>query len=96
MYADLKGELPTSIDDLASLTSLELGSNSITKTKDLYRMPALQVLDLSGNPLAPHSGYWRNPGSVQGSVTLPLCTTAHPLHTRFANTSGASISEPTM
>ena len=32
----------------------------------------------------------------QGSVALSLCTTAHPLCTRFANILGASISEATM
>ena len=30
-----------------------------------------------------------------GPVALSLCTTAHPLHTRFANVSGASFSEAT-
>ena len=32
----------------------------------------------------------------EGSVALSLCTSAHPLYTRFANIFGASISEPTM
>ena len=31
-----------------------------------------------------------------GSVALSLCTTAHPLHTRFANIFGASVPETTM
>ena len=31
-----------------------------------------------------------------GSVALSLFTTAHPLHTRFANTFGTSISQTTM
>jgi hypothetical protein len=35
-------------------------------------------------------------GSVQGSATLSLCTTAHPLYTRFTDTLGASISEATL
>jgi hypothetical protein len=34
--------------------------------------------------------------SVQGSVASSLCTTAHPLYTRFAYIFGASISEATM
>jgi hypothetical protein len=34
--------------------------------------------------------------STQGSVALSLCTSAHPLHTRFTKIIGASISEPTM
>ena len=33
---------------------------------------------------------------LQGSVTLSLCATVHPLHTRFTNTFGTSISETTM
>jgi hypothetical protein len=36
------------------------------------------------------------PGRAQGSVALSLCTTAHPLHTRFTEVFGASISETTM
>jgi hypothetical protein len=32
----------------------------------------------------------------EGSVALSLCTSAHPIYTRFANIFGASISEPTM
>jgi hypothetical protein len=32
----------------------------------------------------------------QGSVALSLRTTAHPLHTRFANIFGASASETTL
>jgi hypothetical protein len=32
----------------------------------------------------------------QGSVALPLCTTAHPLYTSFTNIFGASVSESTM
>jgi hypothetical protein len=32
----------------------------------------------------------------QGSVALSLCTNAHPLHTRFLNTFGASIFKTTM
>ena len=31
-----------------------------------------------------------------GWVALSLCTTAHPLHTRFANIFGTSVSEATM
>jgi hypothetical protein len=34
--------------------------------------------------------------SLQGSVALSLCTTDHPLHTRFTNIFGASVSEATM
>ena len=34
--------------------------------------------------------------SLHSSVALSLCTTAHPLYTRFANIFGASISETTM
>jgi hypothetical protein len=36
------------------------------------------------------------PGARQGSVALPLCATAHPLHTMFAKIFGTSISEATM
>jgi hypothetical protein len=35
-------------------------------------------------------------GPRQGSVAFSLCTTAHPLHTRFTNTFGASVSETIM
>jgi hypothetical protein len=35
-------------------------------------------------------------GWTLGSVALSLCTTAYPIHTRFANIFGASISETTM
>jgi hypothetical protein len=35
-------------------------------------------------------------GQELGSVSLSLCTTAHPLYTRFTNIFGASISEATM
>ena len=33
---------------------------------------------------------------TQGLVALSLCTTAHPLHTRFTSIFGISISEATM
>ena len=36
------------------------------------------------------------PWSEQGSVELPLCTTAQPPHTRFTNIFGASLSEAAM
>jgi hypothetical protein len=32
----------------------------------------------------------------KGSVALPLCTTAHPLHTGFPNIFSASVCETTM
>jgi hypothetical protein len=32
----------------------------------------------------------------EGSAALSLCTTAHPLHTRFTNIFDASVSEATM
>jgi hypothetical protein len=35
---------------------------------------------------------WRN----AGSVALSLCTTAYPLHTRFADVFGAVVSEATL
>ena len=35
-------------------------------------------------------------GRRSGAVALSLCTTAHPLHTRFAKRIGTSISEATM
>jgi hypothetical protein len=35
-------------------------------------------------------------GFSSGSVALSLCTTAHPIHTRFSNIFGISISESAM
>ena len=35
-------------------------------------------------------------GADQGSVALSLCTTAHPLYTKFANIFGTSVSKATM
>ena len=35
-------------------------------------------------------------GHGEGSVALSLCTTAHPLHTRFAKTIGTAIAKVTM
>ena len=37
-----------------------------------------------------------NPAAERGPIALSLCTTAHPLYTRFTNIIGASIFEPTM
>ena len=39
-----------------------------------------------------------HPGAevIQGSVALPPCTTARPLHTRYATIFGASVSKSTM
>jgi hypothetical protein len=54
-------------------------------------------------PLLVEDGTWVGMGVQlhplrwsQGAVAFSLCTTAHPLYTRFANIFGASISETTI
>ena len=56
------------------------------------------VLQLLPAPARPceflRSGMWQ--GSASGSVAVSLCTTAHPLRTRFAKRFGVDVAEGTM
>lgn len=48
------------------------------------------------NPQSPSGDEMVDGRWVQGSVGLPLCATAHPLHPRISNMFGSSTSEATM